>query len=310
MNTKYLMISSVIALISTSVAQAADVTFIPEFSWTGFYLGGQVGKFSSDVKINDAITQAVMAEKGTAPKLSSFIGGVYAGYNMDLGDDLVFGIETDAVWTNREDTKRISSIKLSENGADAIKADFKKAGIKLSPSIEKLFVVGNNATDDFTFKEKWSGATRLRLGFEIADRVMLYIGGGIAYAQAQGVNTISVNKSTESALPEKDPEKNPEGDVGAQTLGENSSAQKPDDLLPIVNTRSSDPTTISGKIFDSTKMMVGYTLGAGVDFAMADNVILRAEYRHSDFGKAKFAKNLEEVFYKTNDFRIGLAYKF
>ncbi|AQX30694.1 outer membrane protein [Bartonella schoenbuchensis] len=56
--------------------------------------------------------------------------------------------------------------------------------------------------------------------------------------------------------------------------------------------------------------MVGYTLGGGVDFAMADNVILRAEYRYSDFGKQKFAKDKLELDYQTNDFRVGVAYKF
>ncbi|MGL2349728.1 outer membrane protein, partial [Helicobacter pylori] len=59
-----------------------------------------------------------------------------------------------------------------------------------------------------------------------------------------------------------------------------------------------------------TKMMVGYTVGGGIDFAMADNVILRAEYRYSDFGKQKFVKDKLELSYQTNDFRVGVAYKF
>lgn len=61
---------------------------------------------------------------------------------------------------------------------------------------------------------------------------------------------------------------------------------------------------------NETKTMIGYTLGGGIDFAMTDNVLLRAEYRYSGFGKKKFAKEKLEVNYKTNDFRIGVAYKF
>ncbi len=60
---------------------------------------------------------------------------------------------------------------------------------------------------------------------------------------------------------------------------------------------------------DVTKTMIGYTLGGGVDFAMTDHLVVRAEYRYSDFGKRKFKDEIE-VKYKTNDFRAGIAYKF
>ncbi|WP_422614300.1 outer membrane protein, partial [Bartonella schoenbuchensis] len=39
-------------------------------------------------------------------------------------------------------------------------------------------------------------------------------------------------------------------------------------------------------------------------------VILRAEYRYSDFGKKSFINDNVEVDVKTNDFRVGVAYKF
>ncbi|MET3560408.1 opacity protein-like surface antigen [Bartonella japonica] len=66
----------------------------------------------------------------------------------------------------------------------------------------------------------------------------------------------------------------------------------------------------SKNLTDETKTMIGYTLGGGIDFAMLDNLIVRAEYRYSDFGKKKFAKEKLEISYKTNDFRVGVAYKF
>ncbi len=55
-----------------------------------------------------------------------------------------------------------------------------------------------------------------------------------------------------------------------------------------------------------TKILVSFTLG--VDFAMTDNVLLRAEHHYSDFRKKQFAKN--KLGYTTNDFRVGVAYKF
>ncbi len=57
----------------------------------------------------------------------------------------------------------------------------------------------------------------------------------------------------------------------------------------------------------------GWTIGAGVDYAWSDNLLLRAEYRYTDFGD----KNIEHPSFfpstwdlKTHDVRFGIAYKF
>lgn len=59
---------------------------------------------------------------------------------------------------------------------------------------------------------------------------------------------------------------------------------------------------------------VGYTLGAGVEYAFTDNLLLRAEYRFSDFGSEDFAISglviAHEQDLDTHDLRIGLSYKF
>ncbi|GAA5098378.1 hypothetical protein GCM10023260_08840 [Bartonella acomydis] len=68
--------------------------------------------------------------------------------------------------------------------------------------------------------------------------------------------------------------------------------------------------TISGNTFDKTKMFFGFILGGGIDFAVTDNVLLRAEYRYSVYSKKKFNRDGNEVSYKTNDLRVGIAYKF
>ncbi|PIT69586.1 outer membrane protein [Bartonella tribocorum] len=78
-----------------------------------------------------------------------------------------------------------------------------------------------------------------------------------------------------------------------------------------ISVKGEDGSVVFSKnLTDETKTMIGYTVGGGVDFAVLDNVIVRAEYRYSDFGKKKFAKEKLEVNYKTNDFRVGVAYKF
>jgi outer membrane immunogenic protein len=64
----------------------------------------------------------------------------------------------------------------------------------------------------------------------------------------------------------------------------------------------------------------GWTIGAGLEYAVTDNVILRAEYRYSDFGKiggkvtATIPVDRYEQHVKYNlsiqDVRVGVAYKF
>ncbi|WP_336287753.1 MULTISPECIES: outer membrane protein [unclassified Bartonella] len=288
MNRKSLVTTAVIALISVSVVQAADVTtyrdittrrditryreapplatFTPRFSWGGSYLGGQVGNFLSKINMNEGLRDV---KKSATPKLSGFMGGIYAGSNVDLKNGFVFGVETDAVWANREDTKQIATdVSLSAGAAASLKQDFVNA--KITDNVDNVVKENSTRTDDLTLREKWSGATRIRFGFVTADRFMPYVAGGIAYTQLRGIDIVSVKESGTSGTPK----------------------------------------AVSGKVFNETKMMVGYTVGAGVDFAMIDNIIMRAEYRYSDFGTKKFLNEQYDTSYKTNDFRVGVAYKF
>ncbi|MCZ2203347.1 outer membrane protein [Bartonella sp. A05] len=255
MNTKCFITVSISAFILSSAAQAADVKIshkvipvvssiveAPIFSWTGFYLGGQFGDFSSRPSLSllgDANALALM-RKNAVPQPSGLISGVYAGSNVDVGNGLILGIDTDINWVEREDTKTVFIEKIGDDNA------------------QKGDVIHRN----HTLKQKWTGATRMRVGFAI-NRMMPYVSAGIAYTRLQNIISTSIK---ETVLPKN--------------------------------------------VVDSTKAMVGYTLAAGVDFVMTDNFIARAEYRYADFGKKKFVKNAEKLGYKTNDFRIGVAYKF
>lgn len=64
--------------------------------------------------------------------------------------------------------------------------------------------------------------------------------------------------------------------------------------------------------YSDNKTLTGYTLGAGLDYAMTDHIILRAEYRYTDFGDKDFSLDGWErnVDMKANDLRVGVAYKF
>ncbi|WP_375658755.1 outer membrane protein [Bartonella sp. MR30HLJHH] len=272
MITKYLVSTSIVSLISISVVQAADVIIpeqpvpviaAPTFSWTGFYLGGQIGSFSgkttaSYLKDETGIWNPI--EKEDLPKLSGFIGGVYAGSNIDIDNGFIIGIDTDIMWSDKKSTKDINRSKKSQT--------------EEASSEEKNLTRDSHEEDSttpigavrHTLKQKWAGATRVKVGFAV-ERVMPYVSGGIAYTQLQNIFGLVADSNNRSV-------------------------------------------NFSDWLHDEKKTMIGYTLGGGVDFAMADNLIVRAEYRYSDFGKKKFVYDKFEMGYKTNDFRVGVAYKF
>ncbi|GAA5103643.1 outer membrane protein [Bartonella jaculi] len=272
MTTKYLITTSVFILTSVSAVQAADVVVpeqpaapviaAPSFSWSGFYLGGQIGGFSGKT------TSSYLKGKDTGnwtpvgkeflPKLSGFVGGIYAGYNVDVDNGVIIGIDTDIMWSDKKDTKDVKAPgkekteEASEKRARMIRAE--------EPTEED-----GAASDQIvhhTLKQKWFGATRVRIGFS-TDRIMPYVAGGVAYTQLRNIYEKADNTA------------------GAFDL-----------------------------LHDEKKKMVGYTLGGGLDFAITDNFIVRAEYRYSDYGKKKLANDKIEIGYKTNDFRAGVAYKF
>jgi outer membrane immunogenic protein len=59
------------------------------------------------------------------------------------------------------------------------------------------------------------------------------------------------------------------------------------------------------------RTFTGWTIGLGLDYAMTDNLLLRGEYRYTDFGSKSFGDPVNaDVDLKTNEVRVGIAYKF
>ncbi|CAI2931871.1 outer membrane protein [Aminobacter niigataensis] len=70
-------------------------------------------------------------------------------------------------------------------------------------------------------------------------------------------------------------------------------------------------------IYDGfNRTTLGWTIGAGFDYALTNRLIARAEYRFSDYGTDHYDRKFvggalsHEVDLATQDVRIGLAYKF
>ncbi|WP_375627762.1 MULTISPECIES: outer membrane protein [unclassified Bartonella] len=295
MKTKCLVALSIFTFITASTAQAADtvifkqsepkvslqdvsssrispVTVSAPFSWSGFYFGGQIGYFSNKNTLNYAQEARdgkwAWVDRDLSPKLSGLRAGLYAGSNIDLGD-LVFGFDTDMVWSGRKSTQTDNGKKILDE-SNSINIAFKKAGIPIIKSAaqgETISNYGDIVVSSVTLKETWSGAARARIGFA-SHRLMPYIAGGIAYRQMQYIMSLLSKSQEDSTI------------------------------------------FASGNVLNETKTMFGYTVGGGFDLAMTDNIIMRTEYRYSDFFKKKFANDNLKISSQTHDVRFGIAYKF
>jgi outer membrane immunogenic protein len=128
---------------------------VPYFNWTGCYLGLNGGYgWRKDHTVDAAFDDGVTIESSNIDTLSAkgWFGGGQVGCNYQAGA-AVFGIET----------------------------DFQGSGI--SSSFGPTVLAGPTVVGTFTGSDKlkWFGTLRGRLGYA-ADRVLLYVTGGLAYA--------------------------------------------------------------------------------------------------------------------------------
>ncbi|QWK77781.1 outer membrane protein [Ochrobactrum sp. BTU1] len=235
MKLKSLLLASTVALLAATGAKAADaiiaeepapVIVAPTFTWNGAYIGGQIGYGWGKSEFSDADSYIKVKPDG-------FLGGLYAGYNFDLGNSVVLGIDGDVTYNNLKDSYSETAL--------------------------------NGDTFGLESKLRWSGAVRARAGYAV-DRFLPYIAGGVAFGSVK--NSVSAN--------------------------------------------------IGGDSFEASqsKTLTGWTAGAGIDYAATDNVIVRLEYRYTDYGHKDFSAS-NDVYefsardkFKTNEVRLGVAYKF
>ncbi len=177
MNKHSIVIATLVALVSSS-AFAADMPLKapaapppPAWTWTGFYVGGNIGYgggnehgnwsvFAPDIAGGTICSPAGSAFCPAASEANRFkgaLGGVQAGYNWQFGDYLG-GIEADFQYSG-------------QSGSGPISTTFGLPGAV--PGI----VSGNSSE-----RLEWFGTLRGRLGVMV-DRWLVYGTGGLAYGQ-------------------------------------------------------------------------------------------------------------------------------
>jgi len=138
-------ISSVSAFAADLPTKAAPVPYVPPFSWTGFYLGGELGWIRTNPEYTaGALLLGTPFVISTASEKNGLTYGILGGYNYQVGQ-WVLGVEGDFTgWT-------VGKIRYT-----AITGDF------------------------VTAHSKWGGSIRGRFGYA-ADRALFYMTGGAAF---------------------------------------------------------------------------------------------------------------------------------
>ena len=174
--------AALIAAASCGAALAADLPPAPSYkapvrvaapapTWTGFYVGGNVGygwdpgssgisAVSTDPILAPALA-AILAAGSYPTSMSTsangVIGGGQIGYNWQLPSQMLIGLE----------------------------ADLQGSGIKGSSS-QTLTPVGFDVTSTTVTKGiDWFGTVRGRVGVVLTPQWLLYATGGLAYGQAK-----------------------------------------------------------------------------------------------------------------------------
>ena len=184
---------ALLALGAGGSALAADVRLpvykapppVAVYSWTGFYVGGNIGyswgKADTDVAI-PGFTVAIIddldipgATFSDSAKLKGIVGGGQIGYNVQTGH-WVFGLELD--W----------------------QASGEKGGATRSAAFDVVegfcpvvcIAAQGTATTQYEAKILWFGTARGRVGYA-ADGLLLYGTGGLAYGRVKvaGTNTVT-----------------------------------------------------------------------------------------------------------------------
>jgi outer membrane immunogenic protein len=144
-------------------ARAADISVYkapppPIYSWSGFYLGANIGYSWGEARYDAVLTGVGAASR--SENMNGAIGGFQSGYNYQFGA-WVFGFESD--------------IQLSgQSGGSTFPGLI--PGLTIT-TYEKL---------------EWFGTSRTRLGFLAMPNILLYGTAGVAYGKVSDSATVSL----------------------------------------------------------------------------------------------------------------------
>jgi outer membrane immunogenic protein len=289
-------IAAAVALIGTP-ALAADMPLKappapppPAWSWTGFYVGGNVGYSwggRNDIAGNGSdisfpalipVPNAFAFAGSQASRINGAIGGAQFGYNYQFDPRWVLGFETDI---------QASGERANNTAAAPFSGAVCTTASNPPPTCVATTPFSAAATTAYQAKIDWFGTVRGRLGYLVNDQLLLYGTGGLAYGQVSASGITSVNGAA----------------LGFAPFAPGTSA------------------------FSASSTRVGYTVGAGIEDKLSSNWTWKLEYLYVDLGSLGAAAPFPgatpiagettitgtmnaKTHFNDNILRVGLNYQF
>ena len=172
----------------------------PVYSWTGFYVGGNVGYGWGNTRTDIAGSASTIAIPGyfggfpgnnvafadsNTARLNGVIGGGQIGYNYQFNPRWLSGFEADIQGSG-------------ERGSNAFADPFSTTvcvSAFLGPTCSGTGPLNATATTTYEAKIDWFGTVRARLGYLITDQVLIYGTGGLAYGRVELSGATNVSGS-------------------------------------------------------------------------------------------------------------------
>jgi outer membrane immunogenic protein len=157
------------------------VVAAPVYTWTGFYVGGNVGYSWGDARtdlagngsgMGDDVPYSFTFATSNTTKLNGVIGGGQVGYNYQISPNWVLGFEADIQGSGERGSGQLA-------GPFTTPICFFQGG---GSCVDFSTLNGAAATTD-QFKIDWFGTVRVRLGLLVDDQLLVYGTGGLAYGR-------------------------------------------------------------------------------------------------------------------------------
>jgi outer membrane immunogenic protein len=136
----------------------------PVYSWTGFYIGGDIGALwtRADARHDPRPTVDFFGTFPNSGNLNdtAFVGGVHGGYNWQLSPLWVTGIEADWSWTNA-------------------KGSFAQPWVSIPAHVNPGLRPGTLTS--MSMGPDWLATVRGRIGYLVTPSALLYFTGGGAW---------------------------------------------------------------------------------------------------------------------------------
>lgn len=192
---------------------------------------------------------ALAASGRTSVERNGFIGGGQVGYNRQYNRFIVVGVEADIQGAGIRGENSFSSAS-AWNGFTLPLGG--ALGLSLDRSAASLTTV--------SARTDWLGTVRGRIGYLATPTLLAYLTGGLAYGGVDA--TVQQSQTIDNTL--------------SLTAGG----------APFLSATA--PFTSLGAIRRFRDTRVGWTLGGGLEWLLAPNVSVKAEYLYYDLGNVRF----------------------